>query len=91
MNNKREFVEKLSEVLTMAKPHLRCEYVLGKDIPLTDKDILIAEIHGVDRPYDSDGDYVLVHCDNGYRYEINVSGNSLCAIAEDVFSQMVCK
>lgn len=89
--NKKEYVEKLSEVLTISKPHLRCEYAIGKDIPLTEKDVLVSEMHGINSPYDLAGDYVLVHCDNGYRYEINVSGNSLCAIAEEVFTKMACK
>ena len=31
-NEKQEFVKKLSEVLNFAKPHLTCEFKLGKEI-----------------------------------------------------------
>lgn len=31
-NEKKEFVAKLSECLTLAKPHLTCEFKLGEEI-----------------------------------------------------------
>ena len=31
-NQKQEFVEKLSEVLNLAKPHLTCKFKLGEEI-----------------------------------------------------------
>ena len=31
-NNKKEFVEKLNESFTLAKPHLTCEFKLGEEI-----------------------------------------------------------
>ena len=34
---------------------------------------------------------VTVHCENGYTYKVNVSANSLIAIAEAVISKMVHK
>lgn len=72
---KKNFVAKLSEVLNMAKPHLTCEYKLGEEI---DKN-------------HTGGEYVIVTCENGYQYKLNVSANSLAAIGEEVFTAMVCK
>ena len=34
-NEKKEFVAKLSECLTLAKPHLTCEFKLGEEIDKT--------------------------------------------------------
>ena len=92
---KKEFVAKLSEVLNLAKPHLTCEYKLGEELPMTKRWINIKNEDGsishqqVD--YQPQGEFVIVTCENGYQYEINVSGNSLAAIGEEVFVQMVCK
>lgn len=88
--DRKEYVQKLSEVLQLAKPHLTCEYMLGKDVPLTELDKLRIKIHEVSTPY-YDEEYVLVHCENGKRYEINITGDSLCAIAEEVFTRMASK
>ena len=73
---KKNFVAELSKVLHMAKPHLvSCEYKLGEEID----------------PDQPGGEYVVVTCENGYQYKINVSCNSLAAIGEEVFTKMVCK
>lgn len=83
---KRNFVAKLSEVLNMAKPHLTCEYKLGEELP--------EEERWVDNQlvkYQPQGEFVIVTCENGYQYKINVSADSMCAIAEAVFTKMCCK
>ena len=92
---KKEFVAKLSEVLNLAKPHLTCEYKLGEELPVTKRWANIKNEDGstsyqqVD--YQPQGEFVIVTCENGYQYELNVSGNSLAAIGEEVFSKMCCK
>ncbi len=92
---KKEFVAKLSEVLNLAKSHLTCEYKLGEELPTRkrwmnhlseDGSMTYGEVD-----YQPQGEFVIVTCANGYQYEINVSGNSLAAIGEEVFTQMVCK
>lgn len=62
---KKEFVEKLSEIISSSKPNLvKTEYF-----------------------YDNDGDEtVVVTCDNGYTYTIDVTADSLAAIVTDVYS-----
>lgn len=92
---KKEFVAKLSEVLNLAKPHLTCEYKLGEELPVrkrwtTTQDEVGNTIH-TEVDYQPHGEFVIVTCENGYQYEINVSGNSLAAIGEEVFTKMVCK
>jgi hypothetical protein len=37
------------------------------------------------------GEYVTIHCANGYQYKVDVTADSLAAIAKEVFEQMVCK
>ena len=92
---KKEFVAKLSEVLNLAKPHLTCEYKLGEELPMTKRWANVKNEDGsisyqqVD--YQPQGEFVIVTCENGYQYELNVSGNSLAAIGEEVFSKMCCK
>ena len=92
---KKEFVAKLSEVLNLAKPHLTCEYKLGEELPMTKRWANVKNEDGsisyqqVD--YQPQGEFVIVTCENGYQYELNISGNSLAAIGEEVFKAMVCK
>ena len=93
---KKEFVEKLGEVLRFAKPHLvSCEYKLGEELPVEDRYITMTTADGgteytrVD--YQPSGEFVIVTCANDYTYRVNVTANSLAAIAEAVFSAMVCK
>lgn len=92
---KKEFVAELSKVLNLAKPHLTCEYKLGEELPVTKRWANVKNEDGsisyqqVD--YQPQGEFVIVTCENGYQYELNVSGNSLAAIGEEVFSKMCCK
>lgn len=76
-----EFVQKCGELLNVAKPHLvSCELRLGKDLP--------------EDPFEwyaPNSEYVLVTCENDYHYVLPVGGNSLAAIAEEIFRKMVCK
>jgi hypothetical protein len=92
---KKEFVAKLSEVLNLAKPHLTCEYKLGEELPTTKRWMNIKNEDGSisyqEVDYQPQGEFVIVTCENGYQYELNVSGNSLAAIGEEVFTKMVCK
>ena len=92
---KKIFVTRLGELLYMAKPNLvKCEFKLGSELP-TEKRYITEEtpegttFHQID--WQPDGEWVVVTCANGYEYKINISGNSLAAIAEAVFSAMVCK
>ena len=92
---KKEFVAELSKVLNLAKPHLTCEYKLGEELPVTKRWANVKNEDGsisyqqVD--YQPQGEFVIVTCENGYTYDLNVSGNSLAAIGEEVFSKMCCK
>lgn len=83
---KRNFVAKLSEVLNLAKPHLTCEYKLGEELP--PEKVFNGEETVLYQPH---GEFVVVTASNGYQYKISVSADSLCAIAEAVFSKMCCK
>ena len=79
---KKEFVEKLGEVLRLAKPNLvKCEYSLGKDI----------EPRGEYNQFIDNDEFVLVYCDNGYRYTVNITANSLASIGYVVFDKMCSK
>ena len=86
MDNIRiDFIRKCGELLRMAKPHLiSCEMKLGKDI----EDKYAKFGHPCIIPED---EYVVVTCENGFTYNLCVEGNSLCAIAEEIFSKMVHK
>jgi hypothetical protein len=93
---KKEFVEKLGEVLRLAKPHLvSCEYKLGDELPVEDRYITrqtedgSTEYTRVD--YQPSGEFVIVTCANGYSYRVDVTANSLAAIGEEVFRAMCCK
>lgn len=92
---KKNFVAELSKVLNMAKPHLvSCEFKLGEELPqekrwvesVENGEVISKQIE--ERPT---GEYVIVTCNNGYQCKLNVSGNSLAAIGEEVFTKMVCK
>ena len=92
---KKAFVVKMSELLNMAKPHLTCEFKLGEELPTRKRYATSQNEEGstvytkVD--YQPSGEFVIVNCKNGYKYEINVTADSLAAIAEEVFRAMVCK
>ena len=92
---KKNFVAELSKVLNMAKPHLvSCEFKLGEELPPQKKWVEFVENGEVvskqitEQP---DGEFVIVTCSNGYKYQLNVTANSLAAIGEEVFTKMVCK
>lgn len=83
--DKKEFVTKLGELLAIAKPNLvKCELVKGNEIE-------VSELNKAYERYMPDDDYVLVTCENGYSYKINVTANSLSAIAQEVFTKMAYK
>lgn len=91
---KKNFVAKLSEVLHIAKPHLTCEFKLGEELPPETRWCEFIERGKVvsrqvtEQPT---GEFVIVTCENGYQYKVNVTADSLAAIGEAVFSAMVCK
>lgn len=93
---KKEFVDELGKLLTMAKPHLvKCEFKLGEELP-TEKRYVTRELKSGSVAYtpidwQPDGEWVVITCENGYQYKINVTANSLAAVAEAVFCAMVCK
>lgn len=92
---KKAFVAKMSELLNMAKPHLTCEFKLGEELPIRKRYITNQIENGsaayTEVDYQPQGEFVIVTCANGHQYEVNVSANSLAAIAEEVFRAMVCK
>ena len=78
---RQEFVKECGKLLNIAKPSLlSCELVLGRDMPKR------AATH-----YIKEDEYVLITCENGYTYGLPVDGNSLVAIAEEIFSSMAHK
>lgn len=83
---KKEFVEKLSESLNLAKPHLTCEFKLGEELQpvqvYTDNGCVERQLCG---------EYVIVTANNGYQYRIDVTYSSLAAIGMEVFRAMVGK
>lgn len=89
--NKAEFVNKCNEVLQAAKPHLSVKYVHGEEIELTNAEEKWHQEQYGRSPYYAKGEYLLITCANGYHYVVNVSGNSLAAIAEALFDFVVCK
>ena len=77
-----EFVRECGQLLHKAKRNLvSCELKLGKDI----RDIHAERGNPSLAPEE---EYVVVTCENNYSYNICVEGNSLCAIAAAIFSQM---
>lgn len=76
--DKKDFIKKCGELLSEAKPHLiKCEYKLGKEMPLNQFE-----------KYLDEDEYVLITCENGHTYSLLISGNSLCATATTIFSEM---
>lgn len=91
---KKEFVEKLSEALNFAKPHLTCEFKLGEELPPKKKwqeVVRNGEIISEQVEYQPYGEFVIVTAKNDYKYTIDVTCNSLAAIGEEVFRKMCCK
>ena len=80
--DRQEFVSKCGELLRIAKPHLvSCEYKKGRDIP-------IVECRKQLENYQPDEEYVVISCENGARYVQPIEGNSLIAIANEIFRSM---
>lgn len=92
---KYEFVQELGKVLNMAKPNLvKCELKLGEELPTEKRWIETETPEGkayTQIDWQPDGEWVLITCENGYQYKINVTADSLASIAEEVFREMVCK
>jgi hypothetical protein len=79
--SRQEFVKECGKLLNIAKPSLlSCELVLGKDMPKR-----------TGTHYIEGDEYVLIACKNGHTYGLPVDGNSLIAIAEEIFSSMAHK
>jgi hypothetical protein len=79
------FVLKCGELLRIAKPHLvSCELKKGRDI-------YVSENKKQYERYVPEDDYVVVTCDNGARYVLPIDGNSLNAIAAEIFNRMAHK
>lgn len=75
---KKEFVDALSPILTMAKPNLiQAEYMKGEDIESL--------------RLNPDDEFVVITCENRHRYYVNVTANSFIAIAHQVFREMESK
>ena len=91
MENKIEFVNQCNEVLKLAKPHLTVEYVHGKDIELITAEERYYLQQTGHSPYYDNAEFLLITCENGHHYVRNVTGNSLGAIAEELFRFTVCK
>ena len=84
--DRAEFVKKCGELLAIAKPHLvKCEYVLGKNFTPTAAEKFLGH------KYPDEDELVVVTCANGYRYFLFVTGNSLNAIAAEIFNAMAYK
>jgi len=84
--NKADFVTKCGELLAIAKPNLvRCDYRMGKDIDPTATDKFVSQ------NFLDEDEYVIVTCENGYKYYLLVTGNSLNAIASTIFDSMASK
>ena len=91
METKITFVNKLNEVLQLAKPHLSVHYALGQDIQLkTAEEICFMESKGFS-PYHKNEEYLVIDCDSGHQYVRNITANSLTAIAEELFKFVASK
>lgn len=91
MEKKIAFVQELDKVLRIAKPHLTVHYALGQDIDLkTAGEIYYKQDKGFS-PYHNGEEYLVIECEGGYHYVINITANSLASIAEELFKFVVCK
>lgn len=92
---KRDFTFKLAVVLTAAKPHLTCCYdvytkgnLIFGEKPLKYPELAIDTRGG--RLIEGE-EYIIVGCQNGHRYYINVTGDSLMSMGEQLFKHMMGK
>ena len=90
---KIDFVTKLGELLNIAKPNLvSCHLATGAEIIEEHKSEEFFEALHRDIYRDTEhAEYVVVTCEGGYQYFINVSINSLAAIASAVFEYTMYK
>jgi len=80
--DKKEFVNQCGKLLMIAKPNLiSTTYMQGNEIKTAKEWDKIV----------SDAEYAVVACENGYHYYIDITANSLCAIAEAIFKAMAYK
>lgn len=89
---KKEFVTRLGYLLRDAKPNLvSCRLATGAEI-LADHDgeYYFRQLHASILP-DEHAEYVVVTCENRYQYFVNVSCNSMAAIASAVFEYTMYK
>ena len=42
-------------------------------------------------PYHNGEEYLVIDCEGGHQYVINITANSLASIAEELFKFVVCK
>ena len=79
--DKKEFVEKCGELLSVAKPHLiKTELKLGKEIEANQYEKYLPE-----------EEYAVITCQNGYTYKLPIAATSLCGIAATIFGKMAHK
>lgn len=72
---RKMFVEKLGELIAIAKPNLvRCEHIKVNEDDVDDQD-----------------EMVRVHCENGFYYDIDITADSEMAIISDVSKRIMYK
>lgn len=88
IEQKRAFTNnELNTLLNKAKPRLRCEYAIGKNILLTDFDKHLIEDGWCSTVYCPDDEYVLIFKDDvGERYAVNIEGDTLIVLASRVMT-----
>lgn len=76
--DKRDFVTTCGELLRIAKPNLiNREYKFGREITPTQF-----------KKFISDDEYAVVTCENGCKYYVNITADTLMAIVLDIFRAM---
>lgn len=89
---RKEFVFKVGELLHAAKPNLMyCRLATGSDIVRENTDELSWSQRYPQIVASEYDEWVVVMCENGYKYYVPVSANSLAAIAEAVFKYTIDK
>jgi hypothetical protein len=64
---------------------------LGKLLNIAKPHLVSCEYKLGEELHQPDGEFVIVTCKNGYKYEVNVTACTLTAIAEEVFRAMMSK
>lgn len=87
-----EFVSKLGVLLAFAKPNFKyCQYIPCLEAPNASLESPVYPADVCGRPLVPGDSYVKAVCQNSYCYYINVTANSLAAIAEAVFTGLANK